>query len=252
MRGWANERFFPLLGRTAYGTAIPFAIIYTFVGNRLPTIVSGFGFGHVATGLLNVIPWLCVAAALWWVPRHAEGRSEQRWHIVGPALVSVQNQFSPAFRSSRPEIDVCDELGLAFLPWRAAGKYYHYRGMRPDIRRLARDHDFGRSLVLVSGRRHPDYASAVVYNPVDSGGAQPVYAWDAWPEIRSKVIDAYRDRPVWFVAGPSITGRGYEVTAGPLDAKAALRHGPPGGAAGDEGHVYDPVLSSPAGAALHE
>jgi hypothetical protein len=141
---------------------------------------------------------------------------------------------------------------LAFLPWRAAGKYYHYRGMRPDIRRLARDHDFGRSLVLVSGRRHPDYASAVVYNPVDSGGAQPVYAWDASPEIRSKVIDAYRDRPVWFVAGPSITGRGYEVTAGPLDARAALRHGPPGGAAGDEGHVYDPVLSSPAGAASHE
>jgi MFS family permease len=55
----------------------------------LPTIVSGFGFGHVATGLLNVIPWLCVAAALWWVPRHAEGRSEQRWHIVGPALVGA-------------------------------------------------------------------------------------------------------------------------------------------------------------------
>jgi nitrate/nitrite transporter NarK len=39
--------------------------------------------------LLNVIPWLCVAAALWWVPRHAEGRSEQRWHIVGPALVGA-------------------------------------------------------------------------------------------------------------------------------------------------------------------
>ena len=35
--------------------------------------------------------------------------------------MSVQNQFSPAFRSSRPEIDVCDELGLAFLPWSPLG-----------------------------------------------------------------------------------------------------------------------------------
>jgi aryl-alcohol dehydrogenase-like predicted oxidoreductase len=33
----------------------------------------------------------------------------------------VQNQFSPKFRSSRPEIDVCDELGLAFLPWSPLG-----------------------------------------------------------------------------------------------------------------------------------
>ncbi|HEV7203774.1 MAG TPA: aldo/keto reductase [Jatrophihabitans sp.] len=41
--------------------------------------------------------------------------------VLGDALVSVQNQFSPAFRSSRPEIDVCAELGLAFLPWSPLG-----------------------------------------------------------------------------------------------------------------------------------
>ena len=41
--------------------------------------------------------------------------------VLGDALVSVQNQFSPAFRSSRPEIDVCEELGLAFLPWSPLG-----------------------------------------------------------------------------------------------------------------------------------
>jgi aryl-alcohol dehydrogenase-like predicted oxidoreductase len=40
---------------------------------------------------------------------------------LGDSLVSVQNQFSPAFRSSRPEIDVCEELGLAFLPWSPLG-----------------------------------------------------------------------------------------------------------------------------------
>lgn len=41
--------------------------------------------------------------------------------VLGESLVSVQNQFSPAFRSSRPEIDVCEELGLAFLAWSPLG-----------------------------------------------------------------------------------------------------------------------------------
>jgi aryl-alcohol dehydrogenase-like predicted oxidoreductase len=41
--------------------------------------------------------------------------------ILGEALVSVQNQFSPVFRSSRPEIDLCADLGLAFLAWSPLG-----------------------------------------------------------------------------------------------------------------------------------
>lgn len=41
--------------------------------------------------------------------------------VLGDHLVSVQNQFSPKFRSSKPEIDVCDELGIAFLPWSPLG-----------------------------------------------------------------------------------------------------------------------------------
>ena len=41
--------------------------------------------------------------------------------VLGGRLVSVQNQFSPAFRSSRPELDLCAELGLAFLPWSPLG-----------------------------------------------------------------------------------------------------------------------------------
>src|SRR3954468_8799965 len=43
------------------------------------------------------------------------------YDVLGGALASVQNQFSPAFRSSLPEIDVCEELGLAFLPWSPLG-----------------------------------------------------------------------------------------------------------------------------------
>jgi aryl-alcohol dehydrogenase-like predicted oxidoreductase len=41
--------------------------------------------------------------------------------IIGDGFTAVQNQFSPAFRSSRPEIDLCEELGLAFLAWSPLG-----------------------------------------------------------------------------------------------------------------------------------
>jgi aryl-alcohol dehydrogenase-like predicted oxidoreductase len=41
--------------------------------------------------------------------------------VLGDALVSVQNQFSPAYRGSLPEIDTCDRLGLAFLAWSPLG-----------------------------------------------------------------------------------------------------------------------------------
>jgi len=45
----------------------------------------------------------------------------QAQEILGGRLVSVQNQYSPAFRSSEPELDLCDELEIAFLPWSPLG-----------------------------------------------------------------------------------------------------------------------------------
>ncbi|MBB5963179.1 aldo/keto reductase [Planomonospora venezuelensis] len=41
--------------------------------------------------------------------------------ILGGRLASVQNEYSPRFRSSEPEIDVCAGLGVAFLPWSPLG-----------------------------------------------------------------------------------------------------------------------------------
>ncbi|GAA2320715.1 aldo/keto reductase [Glycomyces scopariae] len=41
--------------------------------------------------------------------------------ILGGRLASVQNQFSPRFRSSEGELDHCAKLGVAFLPWSPLG-----------------------------------------------------------------------------------------------------------------------------------
>jgi aryl-alcohol dehydrogenase-like predicted oxidoreductase len=41
--------------------------------------------------------------------------------VLGGRLASVQNQFSPRFRSSEPELELCDNMGVAFLPWSPLG-----------------------------------------------------------------------------------------------------------------------------------
>ncbi|WP_315760836.1 MFS transporter [Sphingomonas sp. Y38-1Y] len=55
----------------------------------LPTIVRGFGASNIQNGMLNVVPWICVGLALWFVPRHAARRGGSRWHIVGPMLIAA-------------------------------------------------------------------------------------------------------------------------------------------------------------------
>jgi aryl-alcohol dehydrogenase-like predicted oxidoreductase len=41
--------------------------------------------------------------------------------ILGGRLVSVQNEFSPHFRSSEGELEHCEKIGVAFIPWSPMG-----------------------------------------------------------------------------------------------------------------------------------
>jgi hypothetical protein len=109
-----------------------------------------------------------------------------------------------------------------FLPWRAFDKYHHYRGMEAGVRTLASEAEFGRSLVLVRGERHPDYVSAAYYNPLDWYADAPIYAWDHSDSVTLEVLARYPDRPVWIVEGPTVTGSGFRILAGPISPGAAL------------------------------
>lgn len=117
---------------------------------------------------------------------------------------------------------LCAMALVNYFPWRAIDKYHHYEQMRPDVRQLARERNFGRSLVLVRGERHPDYASAAAYNPLDLNAPEPVYAWDRNADVRRQVLEAYRDRPVWILDGPTRTGDGFRLKAGPVAAVELL------------------------------
>jgi aryl-alcohol dehydrogenase-like predicted oxidoreductase len=62
----------------------------------------------------------------------------QAREILGGRLVSVQNQFSPAFRSSEPELQLCDELRIAFLPWSPLGGISRAGGLGDRFAEFAR------------------------------------------------------------------------------------------------------------------
>ena len=57
-------------------------------------------------------------------------------------LAAVQNEFSPAFRSSLPELELCARLGIAFLPWSPLGGMTKASGLgeqHPAFAEVARE-----------------------------------------------------------------------------------------------------------------
>lgn len=64
----------------------------------------------------------------------------QAQEILGGRLVSVQNQFSPEFLSSARELELCDELGIAFLPWSPLGGISRASGLGGPFGEVAERH----------------------------------------------------------------------------------------------------------------
>ena len=64
---------------------------------------------------------------------------DEAQRVLGGRLVSVQNQFSPRFRSSEGELEHCEKLGIAFIPWSPLGgigqrRSHRARATRPSPR----------------------------------------------------------------------------------------------------------------------
>lgn len=126
---------------------------------------------------------------------------------------------------------LCLSSLLNYFPWRAIDKYHNYRLYRADVRKMAKMHDFGRSLVLVNGNAI-DYSSAAIYNPMNLSDDGPIYAWDKSIHIRQRLLEAFSERKVWLVDGPSIMHARsswpyprpdrarYTIVAGPLSRNA--------------------------------
>ena len=73
--------------------------------------------------------------------------------ILGGRLASVQNQFSPTFRSSQAELEHCADLGIAFLPWSPLGGIGRTAAVgtgRPALQRIAADHGVSVQQVILA------------------------------------------------------------------------------------------------------
>ncbi|WP_375389399.1 aldo/keto reductase [uncultured Amnibacterium sp.] len=68
---------------------------------------------------------------------------EQAMEITGGRIVSVQNRFSPSFRSSLGELRACADLGIAFLPYSPLGGIADAGGLggsNPVFQEVADEH----------------------------------------------------------------------------------------------------------------
>jgi hypothetical protein len=153
------------------------------------------------------------------------------WYLAFPPLLALSARGIEAFdaltgvrrRMGTVMAAVATMVAIVtFMPWRATDKYFHYRGMRPDVRQLALDRSFGASLVVINGESHPDYASASTYNPLEWNAPVPLYALNVDADVIPELRAAYPDRPLWVLDGPTITGEGYRVVAGPIPPGAPV------------------------------
>ena len=109
------------------------------------------------------------------------GQIRRAHALLGDRLVSVQNRYSPAVRDSEPEVRLCAELGLAFLPWSPLGGISRSSLDGPS-RRLPPE-DTGRST-------SPSHANGLgaFHAVARERGVSPQQVCLAWLLARSPVI----------------------------------------------------------------
>jgi hypothetical protein len=131
----------------------------------------------------------------------------------GQALVSrMQEATAPPGASARvwALVALATAAGIVtHVPWRGLDKYWHYRGTSGAIRRLAHEHNFGVSLVIINGLRWPEYASASYLNPAvlspDYDG--PIYVLPRDAASLERLLAAFPDRPLKILhASPNSPG----------------------------------------------
>ncbi|MEO7963204.1 MAG: hypothetical protein ABIT38_04760, partial [Gemmatimonadaceae bacterium] len=174
--------------------------------------------------MFGIILFVVGVHALYWFSGGPDFGARYWYLIIVPCAVLTARAPAVLFASddssrSRSTVAMLAlSLGglLLFVPWRSVEKYYHYRKMTPDGERFVKSTPLGNALVLVRGRRHPDYEETALTNPLDLRDAGTVFAWDRSRQIRADVVAKYPDRQVYVIDGPTITGGGFRVVAGPL------------------------------------
>jgi hypothetical protein len=151
-----------------------------------------------------------------------------RLEAAAPAPQGVALALRPALHAQRvwAFVAVAGFIGAANLfPWRTMDKYKNYRYVRGEVRALARQHNFGKSLVFIRADERgllpwhsSAYGSAFSLNPLTLDPSEPgtIYARDIGPESVARIRASYPDRPAWFLEAPRGLEGHFRVVEGPV------------------------------------
>lgn len=191
----------------------------------LVALVASARMRRLDWAMLAVIALVVVLHAFYWFGGGPDFAARYWYLIIVPAVVLTARAPAALFGRETPAAARATVAVLAltaaalvtWMPWRSVEKYRGFRYMSADMRQFVASHELGPSLVLVRGRRHPDYHQAALENPLDLRDAtRTIFAWDRTAEIRRAAVAAYPGRTVYVVDGPTITGGGFRIVAGPL------------------------------------
>ena len=93
---------------------------------------------------------------------------------------------------------------LSFLPWRATGRYWGFRGAHSGYRDLAATGALGNALVFIKTNNMADYANAFALNSPDLTG--PIFLRDQGPTVNAQIIARYPGRPVRLIPSAKVRG----------------------------------------------
>ena len=93
---------------------------------------------------------------------------------------------------------------ISFLPWRATGRYWGFRGAHSAYRDLAATGTLDNALVFIKTNNMADYGNAFALNSPDLTG--PIFLRDQGPTVNAQIIARYPGRPVRLI--PSLRKRG--------------------------------------------
>ena len=102
-------------------------------------------------------------------------------------LASVQNEFSPAFRTSLPELELCAKHEIAFLPWSplgGMGDATELGAKHPEFAAIAQDHGVSPQQVALAW----EIAQALVVIPIP-GASRPETILDSLRAADLKLSD---------------------------------------------------------------
>jgi len=205
--GWASGLLLfvwlaVVLGRWRRGDGLMLALIATYIAGYSAYWFSGGPDLGPRYWYPAIVPLAVLAA-----------RGGQ---MLTAALQRPERVSQPAARVAAFMIAATMSAAAVVLPWRAATKYYRYRGVGGEVRALAASRRFDHALVFVRSDRR-DYQSAFALNPNTLDDPATIYAYDAGPGHRAAVVAHFPDRPV-FVIGRrgGATREALDVIAGPL------------------------------------